>query len=147
MKRSVILLMCAICIFVSGCSGGGETSDADVPKQIDIDLSEMSNVLAYSQISSILDSPDDYLDKTIRINGQYLASFYEETDSYYHFVVVADSSLCCQYYLEFELSGESAYPNDYPEENANIEVVGVFARYDELGETFYHLLVDEISVL
>ena len=65
----------------------------------------------------------------------------------YHFVAVEDAAACCLQALEFIWEGEHAYPDDYPDEKAVIEVAGVFGQYDELGRTYYYLAVDEIKVV
>ena len=114
---------------------------------VDLDLSELGSVLAYSQVVNIMESPDDYIGKTIRINGQYYVSYYEPTEKYYHFIVIGDESLCCQAGIEFIWNGSHAYPDDYPDEQANIGVTGTFGRYEELGTTYYHLTIDDVSIL
>jgi hypothetical protein len=85
--------------------------------------------------------------KRIKIQGLYYPSYFDQTELYYHYVVVRDESLCCQTGLEFAWKGEHTYPADYPAENTEIELVGVFGSYEELGKTYYFLTVDDISVL
>ena len=165
---AMLLLLCVACALLMGCAGGGEIADSsntagsdtgsagaadpsadggDSGDGIDVDLSETSSTLTYAQVVQILENPKYYLGKTIRIVGQYFASYFEETDKYYHFVVVGDVSLCCQQGVEFVWSGKHKYPDDYPEEKALIEVTGVFGSYEELGITYYYLAVDEIKIL
>lgn len=45
--------------------------------------------------------------------------------------------------LEFIRRDEGTYSKD----QAKIEVIGVLEGYEELGQTYYHLVVDEISIL
>lgn len=113
----------------------------------DIDLSELSAMLAYSQAVRITETPNDYLGKVIRANGQYYPSYYEQTKLYYHYVTIGDETLCCQAGLEFVWNGERTYPDDYPDEGTRIEVVGVFGSYVELGKTYYYLAVDDVTIL
>jgi len=142
---SILLFICVISIVVTGCSDKAEIIDnTDV---IDLDISEMSSVLAYSQVVNIYESPDDYMGKTIKLNGLYYASYYDKTDLYYHYVVVGDETLCCQTGLKFVWNGEHTYPDDYPEEQTEIELVGLFGSYEEFGKTYYFLTVDDLSVL
>jgi hypothetical protein len=46
--------------------------------------------------------------------------------------------------LEILWQGEHTYPNDYPEMYAEIEVAGIFESYEELGQTYYHLIIDSL---
>ena len=150
MKRiiPVLLLICIISLAVAGCAKKGDGADeADSSSFIDLDMTKMSSVLVYSQVISIYDSPKDYLGKRIKMQGQYYPSYFDETDLFYHFVVVGDETLCCQAVLEFAWEGEHKFPDDYPAENAAIEVTGVLGTYEELGQTYYLLSVDDMSVL
>ena len=137
----MLLLLCAVAAFAAGCSdNGGRKTGSD---GVDLDLSELNDLLAYSQVVKILENPDDYLGKTIKVSGQYYASYYAQTDSYYHFVVIGDESACCLEGLEFKRSGDYAYPEDYPADGVRIDVIGVFERYTMLGNTYYRLSVTD----
>jgi len=142
---SILLVIFLVSTLVAGCSQKTETgANIDV---IDLDISELSGVLAYSQVVNINESPDDYMGKVIKLNGLYFSSYYDKTDTYYHYVLVGDEALCCQTGLEFVWKGEHAYPNDYPERQAEIELIGVFGSYEELGKTYYCLEVEDLSIL
>ena len=106
-----------------------------------VDLATMSDTLVYAELYNITTSPKNYEGKTIRIRGIYQANYYEETQQTYHAVLVADVAACCQQGLEF------VYPGSYPQEGARIEVTGRFKSYQELGQTYYHLLADEVAVV
>jgi len=47
----------------------------------------------------------------------------------------------------FIWNGDHIYPDDYPENNTRIEVTGIFDSYEESGNTYYYLGVDDISIL
>lgn len=114
---------------------------------VDVDLTAMSSTMVYGEVFNITQNPQDYLGKTIKASGQYLTSYYDVTDTTYHYVGIADAAACCQQGLEFIWSGDHAYPDDYPAENADIEVSGVFKSYDELGLTYYYLDVGGIVTI
>ena len=114
---------------------------------IDLDISQLNNMLVYSQVVSILDDPDKYLEKTIKIKGQYNSLYYEPIQKYCHYVVVGDASLCCQAGIEFIWTGDHTHPDDYPADKKIIEVVGLFSSYEEFDEIYYALTVDDITVL
>ena len=121
-----------------------ESSPAD--GAVDVDLTAMSATMVYAEVFNIMTAPDDYIGKTIKMSGPYSASYYNQTDQYYHYVLIEDAASCCQQGIEFVWNGEHAYPDEYPEVQSRIEVVGVFDSYDELGQTYYYLAVDDISI-
>jgi len=59
--------------------------------------------------------------------------------------VIADATACCQQGLEFIWNGAHAYPDDYPEQESEIEITGVFQSYQEGSSTYYYLLVDDVK--
>lgn len=140
---SVLLLLCLICMLAIGCGGKQITSTDGV----DVDLTRLSGTMVYAEVNNMMTSAEKYMDKTIRISGPYYASYLDETDEYYHYVIIEDATACCKQGIEFIWNGEHEYPGDYPEENARIEVTGVFQSHEVLGKTYYYLAVDEITVL
>ena len=86
--------------------------------------------------------------KTIRIRGAYEVQHYEANGPYFHYVVIEDNTACCRQRMEFVWNGDHVYPDDYPEENAEIEVTGIFGNYkDERGGVYYCVAVDAVTVL
>ena len=169
----ILLVSCFILMSATGCANGGAAVDgadiavvgADIAaadagiaeekhnslsnttnKMIDIDLTELSATMVYAEVNSIMTNPDDYIGKTIKMKGPYYTSFFDETNLYYHYVIIEDATACCAQGLEFIWNGEHAYPDDYPNEESRIEVAGVFGSYDELGKTYYYLAVDDVFI-
>lgn len=106
---------------------------------VDIDLTEMSSDMVYATIYQMLVEPDSYIGKTVRIKGNYYASWYDKTAKYYHYAIIQDAMACCAQGMEFELGDESlTYPDDYPEENAEITIVGTFETYVEEDENYMY---------
>ncbi len=119
-------------------------SDADKEEgSVDIDLTQMSSIMIYSEVYNIMINPEDYLGKTIKICGPYYASYWEDTDKYYHYVIINDATACCSSGLEFIWEDNShKYPEEYPKDETEIELVGRFDSYEELGQTYYYLATD-----
>ncbi len=113
---------------------------------IDIDLTAMSSTMVYAEVFSMMENPAAYVGKTVKARGPYYASFYEPTGKYYHFVVIADATACCSQGLEFIWNGTHIYPDDYPADGTEVEIVGVFGIYEEEGYTYCYLAVDDIVV-
>lgn len=114
---------------------------------VDVDLTILSSTMVYGEVFNITINPEDYLGKTIKLRGEYYASFYEQTEKYYHYAIIADAAACCEQGLEFLLDGDYTYPEDYPENGKQVEFTGVINSYEELGLTYYYILVSDFKVL
>ncbi|MCR4925525.1 MAG: hypothetical protein K5917_04465 [Clostridiales bacterium] len=108
---------------------------------IDVDLTAMSSTMVYSEVYSMLVTPDRYLGKTVKMKGKFVVYHDEPTDKYYFACVISDATACCSQGMEFILAGEHNYPNDYPKQGEEITVVGVFGKYNE-GSKVYCTLKD-----
>ena len=106
---------------------------------VDVDLTLMGKDLIYATVYQMMSKPEEYEGKTIRIEGKYYASYYPLTDKYYNYCLIADAAACCSQGLEFELGGGAVYPDDYPADQSQVIVTGVFETYtEEAGQTFYY---------
>ena len=111
-------------------AGSSETASA-----VDYDLTEMGSDMVYSTVYQFMVNPEDYVGKTVRVRGQYYANWYEANQQYYHCVYIADAAACCAQGLEFVWEdGNHVYPDEYPEDESTIEVVGTFETYKEEGD-------------
>lgn len=113
-------------------------------KSVDLDLTQLSSTLIYSEVYNMLITPDDYKGKIIKMKGQFNQYTDEQIGKTYNAVVIPDATACCQQGLEFELSDKT---NPNFEQGAEITVVGTFDTYSE-GELLYcHLknakIIDE----
>jgi hypothetical protein len=132
--------LCSICLLAAGCAARVVTGGA-------VDLTEMSATMVYAEVFNMVTESDDYLGRTIKVRGPYSPLYYDETGDYYHYVEITDATGCCPQGLEFIWSGEHAYPEDYPPERTDVELTGVWKSYQELGETYYCLTVEDLVVL
>jgi len=78
---------------------------------------------------------------TVKMEGMFSEYYDEAADKYYFACVIADATACCAQGIEFVLTDDYIYPDDYPETGGNICVVGVFDTYQE-GEMLYCTLRD-----
>lgn len=115
--------------------------------EVDVDLTALSSILIFSEVNNMMIKPDRYMGKTIKMSGQYYHTYYEETGQYYHYVIIADATACCEQGLEFIWNGEHTFPDAYPEEGTNVEVEGVFGSYEELGVTYYYIATDDVKIV
>ena len=133
----------------AGCSNEASSAPVGIATEaegIDVDLTMLSSTIAYAKVNSIMEKPDEYLGQTIKIRGPFDAFYYERTGVYYSYVLIEDIAACCMQRMEFIVNGQHTYPDDFPEKETMIELVGVFGSYDELSNTYYYLAVDEIVI-
>ncbi len=130
------------------------TAEAEQPElstgsgagEYDVDLTALSSTMVYSEVYNMTTSPSDYIGKTVKMKGVF--SYFQAKDKdgnpipdgMYYFCVIADAAACCSQGIEFVLSGEYKYPDDYPKAGEAITVTGTYDSYDENGNTFYHLV-------
>jgi len=112
---------------------------------IDVDLTQLSSTMVYGEVFAMLTEPESYIGKTVKMNGQFAVGEYAE--KMYFFCIVQDATACCAQGLEFVLAGEPVYPEDYPEQGAEITVVGVFDTYweTENGEENMYVTLRDAS--
>jgi len=113
-------------------------------KTIDLDLSTMKSTMIYATVNDIMMRPKKYLGKTMKISGLYDRSYDQQTDKYYHYVVIEDATACCQQGMEF-VFGEIDSLDDFPAVGAKIVVVGVFGSYEELDISYFYIEADEVK--
>ncbi len=133
----------------SSDSGGlpGMSADAEPPKapgaapegpagNIDVDLTILSSTMVYSEVYSMMSYPEEYIGKTVKMEGPFSVYHDEASGNYYFACIIRDATACCAQGIEFVLKDERSYPDDYPEVGAEIRVVGVFDTYLEGGYTY-----------
>ncbi|MCR5592226.1 MAG: hypothetical protein K6F79_00575 [Saccharofermentans sp.] len=103
---------------------------------VDYDLTVMSSSLVYSIVYSMVTTPQDYIGLTVKMQGTYASYHDEVNDKYYFACIIADATACCSQGIEFELTDDYTYPDDYPEEGSEICVTGVFDVYQEGGTSY-----------
>ena len=115
---------------------------------VDIDLTLLSSTVVYSQVYDMIMSPEDYLEKEVRIHGPFVTLYDEVNDYRYYACIIQDATACCAQGFEFVLEGEHTYPDDYPPEGTEIVVSGEFDRYYE-GENSYitlrHAVIEKVE--
>lgn len=96
---------------------------------IDIDLTRLSSTMVYSEVYNMMSNPDEYIGKTIRMDGNLAVYKYPERN--YYTCIIQDATACCQQGMEFLWKGDHKYPEDYPNEGDGIIVTGIFDVYYE----------------
>lgn len=118
---------------------GGTKSTASV----DVDLTQMNSDMIYSTVFQMVNDPGSFRGKRVKMKGQYSSSWYDATNQYYNFILIADAAACCSQGLEFVWGDGSHSREEYPAQGEDIELVGTFDTYDEVVDgntsTYCHL--------
>lgn len=114
---------------------GAATDYAD--GTIDIDLTELSSTMVYSEVSNMMTYPQDYTGKIVKMEGAYSLYKDPESGNEYRACIIRDATACCAQGIEFITDT----PGKCPEDGGEVTVVGVFDTYYE-GEYLYCTLRD-----
>ena len=106
---------------------------------IDIDLTQLSSTMVYSEVFNIVSDPESFIGKVIKMEGMFTMYHDEATDKYYYGCIIQDATACCSQGLEFVPLNATVYPDDFPEEMSTITVTGTFSIYEEGGYKYMTL--------
>lgn len=170
-KWSCFLLILAMLLSLSAC--GNDSADQGVDKNegvketagavrlppqteppeepsvsagdIDVDLTQLSSTMIYSEVYNMMMNPEDYTGKRVKMKGQFAVYEDQATDNIYFAAIIADATACCSQGIEFVWEGDHAYPEDYPELGSEITVDGEFQTYEENGNLYCHLIEADLT--
>lgn len=108
---------------------------------IDVDLTKLSSTMVYSEVYNMLNEPEQYIGKKVKMDGFFNYFHDQATDNYYYACIIKDAAACCSQGIEFVPTGQTKFPDDFPEVYDTISVVGTFDTYME-GENQYCTLRD-----
>lgn len=174
MKRLLCLLLAALTVLGLGACGeksGGETTfpttaseepkplqtlpletgegeqtapTADTAESTFVDLTALSSTMVYAEVFAMMSSPEDYVGKTVKMQGifskgqLYAAGSLNDGGTVFA-CVIQDATACCAQGIPFELAGDHTYPQDYPELGDTITVVGTFEIHQQEEMQFCRL--------
>mgnify|MGYP004704743651 FL=1 len=171
MKRLLCLLLAALTVLGLGACGeksgapAGETAfpttASEEPKPLQtlpletapskdtgesgfVDLTALSSTMVYAEVFAMMSSPEDYVGKTVKMQGifskgqLYAAGSLNDGGTVFA-CVIQDATACCAQGIPFELAGDHTYPQDYPELGDTITVVGTFEIHQQEGMQFCRL--------
>ncbi len=126
----------------------GESADkentAEGGDAVDIDLTKLSSTMVYSEVYNILYEAEQYIGKTIRMQGQFASYFDEKESKYYTAVIISDAMACCQQGLEFVWLGHDPL-DGFPKEGTLLTVTGEFEIYEEDGHKYCRISASEVT--
>ena len=117
---------------------------ADTAESTFVDLTALSSTMVYAEVFAMMSSPEDYVGKTVKMQGifskgqLYAAGSLNDGGTVFA-CVIQDATACCAQGIPFELAGDHTYPQDYPELGDTITVVGTFEIHEQEGMEFCRL--------
>ena len=104
--------------------------------EIDVDLTALSSTMVYAEVCNMMVDPEPYVGKTVKMAGLFSSFHDEANDKYYFACIVMDATQCCAQGIEFVPEEDLRFPEDFPKEEDEITVTGVFDTYEEGGYKF-----------
>ena len=113
---------------------------------VDVDLTTLSSTMVYSEVLNIMTYPETYVGKTVKMRGIFSYYHDEQTDQYYFGCIIQDATACCAQGIEFILTDDYLFPDDYPKEGEIVTVAGEFLIYKENGLDYFTLKNSKLLV-
>lgn len=149
MKKIILILAALVLIAaLTACSGktvatGTTETAAKTAQSIDVDLTQMSSTMIYSEVQNMMLKPADYVGKTVKMQGAFSVS--EIGENRYFACIIKDATACCAQGIEFDWAGDHSYPADYPKDGSDITVTGEFTTYNEGQQQYCQLKNAELK--
>lgn len=149
MKKLILILAALVLVAVlTACGGktvatGTTETAAKAAQNIDVDLTQMSSTMIYSEVQNMMLKPADYVGKTVRMQGAFSVS--EIGENRYFACIIKDATACCAQGIEFDWAGDHSYPADYPKDGSDITVTGEFTTYNEGQQQYCQLKNAELK--
>lgn len=137
-------------LFVLPDPDAGKETEEEEPMgepspDVDVDLTVLNSAMVYAQVSDMMNNPDAYVGKTVRMQGTLAVTDYNGVT--YFACFIKDAAQCCQQGIEFVRSGNYSWPEDYPEMNSEIMVEGTFTVYEDEGYLYASLFDATMTAL
>jgi len=144
MKKYLIIIyfIFLAILLITGCE-----SDKKSESDVDIDLSELSMTMIQAEYSRIISNADEYSGKSIKIYGSYYTLLYNDPGKRFHYIVIIPGDECCQTGMEFRRDGDHVFPDDYPSQNAMIQITGTLQKDLEIGSLYLYIAVDDFEII
>ena len=149
MKKLILIISALVLVAVlTACGGktvatGTTETAAKAAQNIDVDLTQMSSTMIYSEVQNMMLKPADYVGKTVKMQGAFSVS--EIGENRYFACIIKDATACCAQGIEFDWAGDHSYPADYPKDGSDITVTGEFTTYNEGQQQYCQLKNAELK--
>ena len=117
-----------------------EDVDAQQDPSVDVDLTALSATMVYSEVFQMMYYPEDYIGKTVKMEGLFDHYHDDATGKDYYACIIQDATACCAQGIEFQLT-DGQYPAD---STSDVAVKGTFETYEENGAKYCTLVDAEL---
>ena len=123
-------------------TSGAEKTESEVygDPSVDVDLTALSATMVYSEVFQMMYYPEDYIGKTVKMEGLFDHYHDDATGKDYYACIIQDATACCAQGIEFQLS-DGNYPADATND---VMVKGTFETYEENGAKYCTLVDAEL---
>jgi zinc transport system permease protein len=163
-KKIMRIASVILCISVFVFSGCGGTKGIAVQKSNSDSIVEIKEKMFIAQTNDVYLNPEDYLGKTIKLEGIFISTRYEGKENPYCFVLRYGPGCCgSDGNAGFEVAWETqpepparsaagrgslpATEKTYPEMDAWVEATGTLKTYEEDGYPYLYLSLASLKVL
>lgn len=135
MKKTVcILFVLSLLFLLPSCRNTGE----NVEDVYDVDMIGFSSTMVYSRIYNVWENYGNYVGKTVRMPG--IISYGENPDGTVDYLItIADTTACCSISFLLEFEEERTFPDDFPQNESQVVVSGVFSVFDKDEKSYLQL--------
>ncbi len=162
MKKTLLLHLLILVIFIAGCSNKQapsdtlpsnigsspeSVSDSAIPEQEskdNADIFEIKEKMFIAQCNDIYLNPEDYKNKTIKLEGIYDEYTDPETNKTYYYVIRYGPGCCGN---DGTAGFEILYDGNAPKLNDWIEVMGTIEEMEDDGFEYVALRVSKLTIL
>ena len=152
MKKRIVIIVSIL--LLTGCrndlsTGKGISGGNTVEKVIDAQINQEQQTNETETVAEITNTEtQDRENENVEaesVNPEDQTTVdYDLTQKYYFYCVIQDATACCAQGLEFVWDdGTHVYPDEYPEDNAEVIIEGTFETYrEEEDASLYCRLAD-----
>ncbi len=150
-KFTVFVLFLGLALALSGCavkraddSAQDQTQDSAAQSAAAGAAIELTENMYVTYINEIYTNYEDYIGRTIKLEGMFTSEYYEPSDTTYEYVYRVGPGCCGN---DGSMCGfEFTWDGDMPSDNDWIEVTGVLDKYDLEGQTYLTLRAQSVNV-
>ena len=144
MKRKqlvITILLVLILVLLTACPSKDGSKSAKASDGVDIDLTKMSKTMIYSEVFNMVNSPNKYIGKTVKLTGNFSWYFNSAVKDFTPAVIVQDAAACCSQGVEFTMANFDK--DSMPEVGTEMTIQGSFETYTK-GSNIYWRLKDTV---